>query len=226
MRYDHYATTLAQDLEQARANVAAGRVTISRQVNTLVNRCGWSKRSSSNVRIIVDALDRAGVYADVDLSDLRLPWRSKVWLSDTPWPDRKLGRVLVDEASLNRFLRKYHDTVFAAIPELRDVTFVGSEVRRKFHEERRSIDLVFRDPDGTFVAVELERGDPKDDSAMQLRRYMEVLAADGSRVRGVLITARARSARLEEEVLRELQEIEYPTAWYWYDATIDLYRLH
>lgn len=132
---------------------------------------------------------------------------------------------MVNEPSLNHFLTEYHDTVFAAIPELRDTTFEGSEVRRFYHGQWRVIDLVFCDPDGTWVAVELERGDPKDDSALQLRRYMDILAADGSRVRGVLITGRARSPQLEEDILRELREIEYPTAWYWYDATIDLYRL-
>lgn len=224
-RPDEYARGLAVALDKARHGVVSGQVTIQRLVSTVVNESGWSKRSPQNVARIAAALADACVYPDVDITDLRVPWKSWVRLSGSSFPARRMSRILVAERPLNRFLADYHRTTFATEDGLSDLTFVSSEKRVKYQGGELRIDLLFRDSEGTLVAVETERGDPQENSAFQLRRYLDALSAAGHNVRGVLITARPRSAQLEEDVLEELREIPYPTAWYWYDVSIGLERL-
>jgi hypothetical protein len=222
---ERYAAQLAAELDAARQRVASGRVTIERRLRTMVSESGWLKRSRQNMSAIAMALASADVFSDVDLTDLARPLSSWISLSDTPFPTRALSRMMVNERALNRFLALYHDAVFDGVDGLEGLEYVGSEVKMRYEGEVRRIDLLFRDRDGTRVAIETERGDPQQNSVFQLRGYLDALAATGVSARGVLVTARPQSAQLEGDIIEELAEVEYPTTWLWYDVAVRLERL-
>ena len=95
---------------------------------------------------------------------------------------------------------------------------MGTEVEFQHSAKEHRADLVFRGGDGDLVVVETEVGDPQENSAFQIRRYMETT---GARL-GVLITARPSNPELEELVAEALADMgpEKPTMWLWYDLVL------
>ena len=204
-----YAATIADAIKDARKDsLGSGRVTVKRHLRTLLNKSGWQKRSPQNIAAISAALIDSEVFPDHDITDPTIPLDNWIRFSDEPFPDRDPSRIFIKETALNRFIRTYHESVFSGVEGLTDLELVAHEKKVHFGGQTRRVDLLFRDPtDGTYVVVELERGDPKGNSALQVRQYMDAVASGDKSVRGVLITARPRSAQLEEDILRELDEM-------------------
>lgn len=204
-----------------------GRSTVSHKISVVVGGSGWEKRSPQNLSRIAKAFESVGVHLDTDLTDMTLSREHRITFSLTPFLPRTLGLEFRAEQHLKSFLASHYENVFAGVRGLERLTFVGTEVRVEDAGQERFIDVVFCDHDGTLVAVELEKGDPKPNSMNQLRSYMRGLMTGGRNVRGILITGRPKAAQIEEDTIADLRALgpKYDVEWYWYDARVSLSRL-
>ena len=168
------------------------------------------------------------MHIDTDITNLGLARSTWIYFASNPFVTRDLGRTFGYERDLNWFVAHYPEEVFRGFPGLEDLTFYSSEMPVEYGGALHKIGLVFRDPEGTYVATELERGDPRDNSVAQLERYMRGLAAAGHPlVRGLLITARPSGAQLEADVADRIARLNdrFPVQWFWYDLNVNLRRI-
>jgi len=221
---ERYAESVRQDLHAAQRK---GRSTVSHKISVIVSGSGWQKRSKQNLKQIASAFVQVVVFADTDIEDMRLGLDHRVTFSHTPFSKRNLGAEFSAEQHLKSFLAMHHRHTFSGLRGLEGLTLVGTEVRVEDADQERFIDVVFRESDGSLVAVELEKGDPQPDSMNQLRSYMRGLSSKGKPVRGILITGRPKAAQIEEDTIANLRGLgpKYPIEWYWYDASVALTRL-
>jgi len=220
-----YAARVALDLADAEAR---GRTHIRRRVTTVLNGSGWERRTRTNLKRIRDALAAAGVHIDTDITNLGLARNAWIYFASTPFVSRDLGRIFGYGRDLKWYVAHYPEEVFRGLPGLEDLTFHRSEMPVEYGGELHKIGLLFRDPQGTYVAIALERGDPRDDSVAQLERYLRGLQAEGhTPVRGLLITARPSGAQLEADVADRMARLNdrLPVQWFWYDLNLSLRRI-
>lgn len=199
-----------------------------RKLSTLVSACGWTNRTSTRMHTLAAAIAAARLYASHDLTDLDLGLDTSIRFSKAPWTD--LTKIFKDESELGYHLSKYPSALENAIPHLGKLSHLhgGRKKEREYFYEDTSVfpDLVFRSAQGGIVVVELERGDPKDESVNQLERYLDAAAKrHGMPVSGVLITGsprRAAQRRQFNDHLTLLRKRHPDITWLSYDVKVSL----
>ncbi len=222
---DTCAAHALADLNEA---AKQGHSTIRKYIKTLVKDAGWRKRSASNVKLIQAALTDAGVFSDVDITDMRLSRERWVHLATQPFPETSTGPEFEREQDLNAYVQYWHREAFAGIPSLEGLDFVRVEKPIEYDGTIRKIDLLFEDDDGTTVLIDLQAGEPQDGTVKNLRRYLNACSAKNLRpLRGVLITGIPATEQTQKDILTELAELrtEYEVDWYEYRLGITLERI-
>jgi hypothetical protein len=219
------AADLSRELAEA---VREGHSRIRRYIGTLIEESGWKKRSHPRLAELDAALRAEGLTTSVNITDIGLPLGAWVRIARSPFPPRRTGAQFGNEKDLNAFLEAHHIETFANVPGLDGFSLIGPEVRVEFGGEERFVDLVFEDPDGTTVVVELEKGDPPDDSVMQLQGYLNAYRQQGAKaLRGVLITGIPDNPQHELVILDALDGLrtDFPVEWYTYEVGVTLERV-
>jgi hypothetical protein len=222
---DNCAAGVVADLDRA---AKKGHSTVRKYIGTLVTDAGWQNRSASNVKLIQAALANAGVFADCDISDMRLPRTTWVHLATQPFPDTHTGPEFQREEDLNAYLQYWHDEAFAGIPDLDGLRFVQAEKPVEYDGTIRKVDLLFEDDNGTTVLVDLKAGDPPDGMIKKLRRYLNACRKRGLEpLRAVLITGIPATAQDRTDILTDLDELRtsFDVQWYQYRLGITLKRV-
>ena len=205
-----------------------GHSTIRKHIKTLVKDAGWKKRSASNVKLIQAALTDAGVFSDVDITDMRLSRERWVHLATQPFPETSTGPEFEREKDLNAYVQYWHREAFAGIPSLEGLHFVRVEKPIEYDGTIRKIDLLFEDDNGTTVLVDLQAGEPQDGTIKNLRRYLNACRVKNLQpLRGVLIAGIPATEQTQKDILTELAELrtEYEVDWYEYRLGITLERV-
>jgi RecB family endonuclease NucS len=169
------------------------------------------------------ALTMSGLHCDGDVTDLTVPWTTKVHLSHQPF--RETGRRFCEEKHLKKFIAACPEVLTETLRELEGARFIGREKVVRFRGTKHKIDLLFESVDGEAVVVELEVGEPDDGSVSQIERYARAISASGSRVRGILISSRPARAVTEDGIRYELARLPFPASWYWYDVCLSLNKI-
>ena len=212
-----FAESIRAEIKQRVSESAGRKDVVWRTLRTvLADAGGWSRKGSSNIRKVEAALDSAGVFRDCEFAGMDLD--EPVYFALHPLPKRVPVPRFVSERALIDFIKRNYLLLFKDVPELSDVDLVGAEVEFQTSSREERPDLVFRNSDRRFVVVEVEVGDPQENSAFQVLKYMN--AADASL--GVLITARPSSASLETNVREalDLMKPEKPNVWLMYDVSL------
>lgn len=221
--------TCAAGIVAALAEAASkDQSTIHRYISTLVSDAGWNNRSSSNVQRIQAALTNAGVFTDVDITDLRLLRTKRVGLSTEPFPEKKTGPEFVREKDMNSYLQDWSHEAFAGIRSLEGLQLVKAERRIEYDGKTLKIDLLFKDDDGTTVVVDLKSEQPPDGTIKKLRRYLNACQNKGLRpLRAVLITGIPSSDQAQGDILTELEELreDFKVDWYQYRLGVTLEKV-
>lgn len=194
-----------------------------RRMRTVIDRCGWEKRSPQRMSDLNDALEAAGVFASpqpamsVDLDD----W---VRFTTSPSRDPELGLVFLKEKTLEDFVARYYQKLFEGWPGLEGAKLMKAQHPVYVAGKKRIIDLLFMGADGAQIVVELKKGDPTMGALAQLRQYMDQVRPDEGPVRGVLISAPPRDAALARAMWSDLDSDrrDYDVTWLWYDLKVDL----
>jgi hypothetical protein len=140
-----------------------------------------------------------GVFNDkLTDDDIRLIFGDN-WKSRTPTNTQKSSVKRTSSDSLLTFYEKdAEDCVESMLPEMGLTKYVDPETGkdgRQFVCSAGRIDLLCRDrTTDDLVIIELKRGDAADKTLLQLLRYMSWARqniADGSNVRGIILTERA-----------------------------------
>ena len=200
-----------------------------RKLSTVIGRCGWKKRSPQRLEKLDADLDRAGIYTSVDIEDLDVGLDTWVLFGREPFVE--LGHVFKRVLSgtswqpiQNHLKGRFRSSDASAIG-------MGSKPERSFHDLGTPLrpDLVFKASNGTWVACELERGDPKRESVGQLEQYLRALDAHyAGPVAGLLITARPRAANLGRLIEGQMMNLRrsYPdVAWLTYDIRVSVQKM-
>lgn len=214
---DVFAAEIGQAIDDRRRSSGNRKAIVDRKLRTvLLDSGGWKRRDTNNLRQIAEALDGHGIHTDRDLTDKRLTLDSYIWFSRHPIRRREVGPLpFKKEPELITFIAENHQALFQGIPELQNLRWLASEVEYQLTPSLDRADMEFENPAGDRIVVEVEFGDPKDNSAFQLRKYM----ADSKAVFGVLITGRPSSKDLEDLVSEALDDMDprRRTIWLQYD---------
>jgi hypothetical protein len=142
-----------------------------------------------------------------------------------------LSQIFKSERELGYHLSKYRDVLELSLPDLAPLRHRagGRLAEREWQilDAHLRPDLVFKSDKRGWVVFELERGDPKRESVMQLRQYMAAtseLKRDPN-VIGVLVTAPPRRVALRRDTERELQDLRtqgLDVRWIWYNVAVEL----
>lgn len=202
---------------QNRTLESEGRMSVVfRKVRTVFQEAGgWSRRGSENVGLVVDALNAEKVYWRGDLEDD--DFDDIVWFALYPIQGRPPVAKLSTERDLRTHMEANYRLLFDRVQELGGLELVAAEVEYQRTPSELRPDLLFTDSEGRSVVVELEVGDPQENSAFQVLKYMN--AADARL--GVLITARSSNDLLElnmKEAL-DLMKPEKPNIWLVYSLS-------
>jgi hypothetical protein len=214
---DLFAADIGQAIDDRRRSSGNRKAVVDRKLRTvLLDSGGWKRRGENNLRQIAAALDGHGIHTDWDLSDERLTLDSYIWFSRHPIRRRDIGPTpFKKESDLIKFIAENHQALFRGIPELERLRWLGSEVEYQLTPSEKRPDIEFENPAGKRIVVEVELGDPQENSTFQLRKYMSDSKADI----GVLVTARPSSADLEDLIRETFRDMEprRPAIWLWYD---------
>lgn len=221
---ERFVQELETELDQRRSDF--GINAFKRQkLRSVVVDCGWRARSVKRLQQLQQDLETAGIFPFPELDDPEVGLNDWIRFSKSPGVDRPLGKIFGTEAGIQHFVYRYYKEVFAGLPGLAGLELVDREMRLLVGREQRKADLVFRDPEGLLVVVEFKRGDPVLGAPNQIREYMDALRGAGKPVgRGILITAKPRSEKLERLIRHDIdsQASEYPIDWYWYSVEVHL----
>ncbi len=221
---DAYARQLGRDIDKAMSDSDGRRAVVSRKLRTVLYESGrWKRRGTDNIQQIIDAHARHKIHCDRDLADARLSLDSFVSFGRRPIRLRDVAPTpFASEPELVDFIVEHHDSLFRGYPELRNLTPAGTEVEYRLGPKETRPDIVFKTSNGGLVVVEVELGDPQENSAFQLRTYMRNTGAK----LGVLFTARPSSTDLEETVLDALEDMadRHRTFWMWYGLKTEKLR--
>jgi hypothetical protein len=222
---DTCAARALADLDEA---AKKGHSTVRKYLKTLVKDAGWKVRSTANMQLIQAALTNAGVFTDVNITDMRLSRERWVHLARQPFPATTTGPEFEREEDLNAYLQDWHREAFAGIRSLEELQFVRAEKPIDYDGTICKIDLLFEDDEGTAVLVDLKAGEPQDDTIKKLRRYLNACRIrDLQPLRGVLITGIPTTEQAQKDILAELAELraDYEVDWYQYRLGITLERV-
>ena len=210
------ANTKQEILEQIDKSDGRKQVISKKRKTVLWEAGGWKKKGSQNLERIAQALEYAGVYVDRDLTETEQD--TFLWFALHPIRGRRPTPQFSSERALVAFIAQNHPLLFRKIPGIADLELVALEPEFMDTPIGEKPDLVFRDSEGRTVVAEVEVGDPQENSAFQVLKYMN--AADAKL--GVLITARPSNAELEANTREalELMKPEKPSIWLRYDVSL------
>lgn len=204
--------------------------TVWRKLSTVVQQCGWKRRTAARMTELEHALAEIGIFASVDLADLDLGPDTTVRFARRPWTP--VGRIIKPERALAYLLSENPATILEALPQLGRITHLhgGRTKERKYslHGSQIRPDLVFRSDTGAYVVFELKSEQAEPDAVTQLKEYIEAVAgAHAAPVRGVLVAARPSNPGLLARVQQELKALRvfYPVDWIWYDVAVKASRV-
>lgn len=200
-----FARHIRTEIELRSGNSEGRKTVVFRKIRKVLDESGgWKRRGTKNVSLIVDALVAEGVHWLGDLQDDDLD--DIVWFGLHPMPRRApIGR-LDSERALREYIERNYGALFETVRELEGLDLVAAELEYQTTPSLQRPDVVFVDVNGEFVVVELEVGDPRENSPFQILKYMNAAHAR----LGVLITARPSDAVLEENI-REALAMMRPT---------------
>ncbi len=223
---DAAVQSISRSLEQRAAQGDSDPITW-RKLSSLIHACGWDRRSVPRLEELAAAVAGAGIFASLDLTAMDLGLDTTVRFGRRPW--LQLGHVFESELALAYHLSKYPAALETALAlgKLRHLSG-GRKPEKQYNYFGSWIrpDLVFSSPGGPLVVVELERGDPKDESVDQLTRYMDAVSTRHNRPSvGALISGRPRRAAMRRHIHAELEQLEQrgsEVVWLWYDVGVEL----
>lgn len=217
----------ASDIAQLLSSQDPGQ-TERRKLSTIVDQCGWKRRSEQRVRQLAELLLSHGVFTSTDIADPDVSLDTWIRLSLTPFAS--LGQIFRQEIGLAYHLSRYPAVFEGALPEYGRVRVKsggpGQEATYRIEDGRLRPDLVLDTASGVLLAVELERGDPDHGSATQVVEYVDAVRMSSRReVHGVLVTAVPRTAHLRQTVQKQLKRgraAGYVLHWLLYDVEVSL----
>ena len=208
-----------RELDERRVKSGGLRYTKWQLLGTIVDDCGWHRRTEKRMTELMASLNEAGVFVYPRLDQPGLKLSDRIKFSDREWvaiePD-----AFDNEKRLHRFVKDYFPELFSGT-ELEDLKFHGSQVPVDQGLKLRYLDLVFKDEEDRFVVVELKDAPAEPKDVGQLRNYMDLVGQTDSRVRGVLISARPASKEAEESIWNEIHDSRSygdRIRWYWYSV--------
>lgn len=220
-----FAKQLKRDLQTRAHESGNRRSVVFRMPRTVFKEAGnWKRRGSSNTEEIERALEAEHVHWDLSLSACAFDAYVCFSLDELPTraPIESCGseRDLLSEiqSQLHALLEGGVDEridIQGADDGLLDVMrgFGSAEAEVEYQRTRTAQrpDLVLEGPSGQRGVVELEAGDPRENSTFQVLKYMNISGADY----GVLITARPSNEWIERNTkeMLDLMRPTKPNAW-------------
>ena len=194
------------------------------RLDVVLKDCGWSRRSSTNLRQIQDAFEKARIYPEPILTAPGLEWEEVIYFSrakpkpyDNEW--YATHPTFASERNLQGFLARNIDRL-AGFKNLKK-----PQVEYSLPSGRR-IDILCREKKtNNLVAIEIKKGGS--DAIGQLERYLveldrKVASKETPKpaVKGIIVTGQPNSAA-ERSLAERIQD--FPVQWFVYRVQLKMH---
>jgi hypothetical protein len=140
------------------------------KLSVILKKCGWSRKSATNLRQISEALHEAGIHTVPSLTMSVRPDERVYFLSHPPTEMEQWGWNFPTEREFENFI---YDSWTALPLPLGGIKIIGRQVAIK----RNRVDILgYRPRAKEIVVIELKNKAPDDRTVGQLGRYMRDVA--------------------------------------------------
>ena len=210
-----FADNIRAEIEERTEQSDGRKTVVFRKLRTVLRESGgWARRGSENVGLIVDALNAEQIYWNCDLAEIDID--DYVCFSLHQIQQRTPVATFGSERGLMAHIEANYRLLFDQGEAMTGLEMVASEVEYQRTPSSQRADMLFTDSKGQPIVIELEVGDPQENSAFQILKYMN---ATDARL-GVLITARPSDELLERNTreILALMGSKKPNLWLIYNV--------